>query len=135
MRDNTINNYFDGSQSKFLENLSDFQTQNFTVNKKLLSNEVFEVYTPKNCWKYEFFAIVNNNNSRYHVLNFTINEQKILYKVANTQNAQQLIPLTFDGVPYIQKNDYIFVQAPDFDDRDSFLEVYINFNLVIPKNT
>ena len=133
MRDNTINNYFDGSQSKFLENLSDFQTQNFTINKKLLSNEVFEVYTPKNCWKYEFFAIVNDN--RNHVLNFTINEQKILYKVANTQNAQQLIPLTFDGVPYIQKNDYIFVQAPDFDDINLFIEIYINFNLVIPKNT
>lgn len=135
MRDNTINNYFRGSQSKFLENLSNFQTQNFTVNKKLFSNEVFEIYTPKNCWKYEFFAIQNTINVNRNILTFLINEQKVLFKPANTINNAPLLGLKFDGIPYIQKNDFIFVQAPNFEDPNIFLEIYINFNLVIPKNT
>ena len=135
MRDNTINNYFDGSQSKFLENLSDFQTQNFTVNKRLFSNEIFEVYTPKNCWKYEFFGIINTDSSIFNILNLTINEQKVLYKLTNSINNTQLNPLIFDGVPYIQKNDFILVQAAEFRDQNIFIDIYINFNLVIPKNT
>jgi len=135
MRDNTINNYFTGVESNFLANLSPYQTANFTLLKELNINEPWEIDTPPNCWKYELFGGGLFNGAAPVsglLLNLLINENKVLLKLNDLSFPfAPLIPITMDGVPYIQKSDNIKIQgAPDVR-----LTVSINFFILIPKNT
>lgn len=135
MRDNTINNYFAGSKNSFLEELSPFQSQTFTYYRVLEPNEVWVIDTPKNCWKYEMFAgadLAGTTPASGLLVNLLINENKVLLKLNDFSFPfAPLIPVSMDGVPYIQKSDNIIITGPP----DVEITVSINFFIIIPKNT